>query len=182
MSINYWENNRHSPSLPVIPKIIRFLGYLPYVEPQAALFHSLIRFPRTTEMLSLGHGIISTVVDSDASRAMCGLIILSVALWHSRNAGPLSRVLLPVFGACIVFMPIVHFWYLVWILIALPLAPRVAWLVLAAGMVFYFEGAHQEVLTGTWSIPTWVPFTVYAPFVITALAELAVARYRGSSP
>jgi transcriptional regulator with XRE-family HTH domain len=30
MSISYWETNWYSPSLRVIPKIVKFLGYLPY--------------------------------------------------------------------------------------------------------------------------------------------------------
>lgn len=29
-SIYYWENNRVKPSLPFIPKIIEFLGYIPF--------------------------------------------------------------------------------------------------------------------------------------------------------
>ncbi len=154
------------------------LGYLPYVEPGAQVFHSLIRVPRTTEMLSLGHGAMLNVAGADASRALCALIVVSVALWHARRSSPLSRVMLPIFGAMIIFMPIVHFWYLTWILLALPFAPRVCWLVLTASMVFYFEAMLQQTLTETWSMPTWVPYPVYAPFVMAWIVELVAARRR----
>ncbi len=29
-SVNNWENNKATPSVPFLPKIIRFLGYIPY--------------------------------------------------------------------------------------------------------------------------------------------------------
>ncbi len=157
------------------------LGYLPYIDPDAALFHSLVKFPRDTEMLSLGHGAAMKVLDGQGSRVLCGLVIMSVALWHARKPSPLSHALLPVFGAVIICLPVVHFWYIVWIAMALPFAPRVSWLVLCASMVFYFESTHVGVVTGTWSMPTWVVYPVYTPFVIAAGIEIAMRRRAAAS-
>ncbi|MEE9293595.1 MAG: hypothetical protein V3W34_01340 [Phycisphaerae bacterium] len=151
-------------------------GYLPYLEAGPALFHSLIRWPRGNEMLSLGHGMAMKILEPDASRVVCVLIIIAVALWQARRPEPLGRVLLPVFGACILFMPIVHYWYLTWVLLALSFSLRVSWLVLCATMVFYFEATLQESLAGAWNMPRWVSYATYTPFVIVAAAECVVTR------
>ena len=37
MSIHYWETNRYQPSLRRFPKIIQFLGYIPYDIPSMSL-------------------------------------------------------------------------------------------------------------------------------------------------
>ncbi len=161
--------------------VLVVLGYLPYAGQGADLFHSLVKFPRDTEMLSLGHGAAMKILDGHASRVACALVVMSVALWHARKPMPLSRVLLPVFGTLIICLPVVHFWYVVWVVIALPFVPRVAWLVLCASMVFYFESTHVGAVTGTWSMPTWVPYPVYVPFVIALAVEHILGRRRSGT-
>ena len=44
-SVYYWEKNRYSPSLQVIPRTIKFLGYLPYDTSSQSL-GGRIRFAR----------------------------------------------------------------------------------------------------------------------------------------
>lgn len=168
-----WLGRKHARAM-LLAVVVVVAGYLPFATPGAALFHSLVKFPRETEMLSLGHGAARWVFGADASRLVCAALIAGVALWHARRRAPLSRVLLPVFGAVIVFMPIVHFWYLTWIVPALAFVPRASWLVLTGGMVFYFESTLVEAQTGTWEMPAWVCYAVYAPFVAAAAVELGL--------
>jgi transcriptional regulator with XRE-family HTH domain len=50
MSISYWETNKYQPSLRVIPRIIRFLGYLPYDTSAMALGERTITMRRCLGM------------------------------------------------------------------------------------------------------------------------------------
>lgn len=45
-SVYYWETNRYSPSLRFVPRIIRFLGYLPYDTSNITLGERLITMRR----------------------------------------------------------------------------------------------------------------------------------------
>lgn len=155
-------------------------AYVPFASPGVSLFHSLVKFPRETEMLSLGHGAALKLFAADASRLVCGLAIAGVALWHARRPAPLSRVLLPVFGGFVIFMPIVHFWYLTWIALGLVFAPRASWMVLLASMVFYFEATLVGARTGTWNMPAWVSYPVYGPFVAAAVIEWVSRRVQSA--
>jgi DNA-binding XRE family transcriptional regulator len=46
MSINYWETNRYQPSLRYIPKIIQFLGYVPYDTSRMSLGEQIVTMRR----------------------------------------------------------------------------------------------------------------------------------------
>ncbi|MFB0565688.1 MAG: helix-turn-helix transcriptional regulator [Candidatus Aminicenantaceae bacterium] len=46
ITIYYWENNRVKPSLPFIPKIIEFLGYIPFDTESNSLGEQIIIFRR----------------------------------------------------------------------------------------------------------------------------------------
>ena len=41
-SIYYWETGRHRPSLRIIPRIVQFLGYLPYDTSEMALGERIV--------------------------------------------------------------------------------------------------------------------------------------------
>lgn len=170
-----WKNRR--AALLCVALVVA--GYAPYADAGGVLFASLWRFTADTQLLGLGHGLLCAVLDGRMSRGIGALIVLSVALWHAWRGASLAVYMLSVFGVLIVFMPVVHFWYLTWVLTAVALAPRVSWMVLAACMVFYFEAAWHRATTGDWRMPTWVAYGVYAPFLGTWLVEKRiVSRFR----
>ena len=45
-SIYYWENNRVKPSLPFIPEIIEFLGYIPFNTTSNSLREQIVTYRR----------------------------------------------------------------------------------------------------------------------------------------
>lgn len=150
------------------------VGYLPYASAGTGLFDSVLRFVGTTQMLGLGHSLLSLCLDGGTAQWVCALLLIGVIVWCVMRRDALDAYALAVCGAVILLAPIVHFWYVTWVLIFLAFAPRVSWLVLAGAMVFYFEGAAQRSLTGAWALPPWVPFAVYAPFVVAWAVERLV--------
>ena len=56
-----------------------------------------------------------------------------------------------VMGGLIVLSPIVHYWYVSWALVFVPLFPSLAWLALSGTIALYFLVG----LTPDWSMPLW---------------------------
>ena len=74
-------------------------------------------------------------------------------------------------GGLIVLSPIVHYWYLSWALVFVPLFPSLAWLTLSGTMALYFLAG----LTADWSMPLWVQIAIWATFGIMLAPEAVLA-------
>lgn len=169
---------RQKPAAAVLAVVLVIAGTIPYADAGGGLLDSLIRFGATTQMLSPAVGLFSWMLGDTGGRLLCVLIVLSVAMWHSNARIPLFVTMRSTFGALIVFMPVVHYWYLSWVLVALPFGVRLSWLILAASMGLYFEAAHLRATTGAWAMPPWVLYGIYGPFLIAWIFETLVARIR----
>jgi hypothetical protein len=150
--------------------------YLPYASAGAGLFESLIRFVGGTAFFGLLHPVCAMAVGQNAARLCGSAVLVAVAL-----RSVLRGHSFPIYGGVVLAVlilvaPIVHIWYLTWVLVFLPLRLRWSWLVLAAGMVFYFEAERARQLTGQWAMPAWAPFAAYGPFVVAWVAEAWVHR------
>jgi Glycosyltransferase family 87 len=155
-----WRHGRAS----VMCAVVVVLGYLPFVGAGSALVHSLVRFGGQTEMLGFGHTLVSYVVGGGVARWIGVVVIGFTAMRSAALSKTLDGCMCATMAALILFMPVVHYWYLTWLLIVLPFGLGVHWLVLCAGMVFYFEAAYQRATTGVWRMPAWVFVAVYLPF------------------
>lgn len=163
----------------LLATILIAVGYLPYVDAGLGLFDSVIRFGGGTQLLGFGYALLSTCFGPQSARWLGAATIAGVAMWQAWRRTPLPRCMFAVLSTTILLMPVVHFWYLVWILLLLPFTRRISWCVLAASMIFYFEAAHQRNTQGDWIMPTWVPFFVYTPFVTAWAIELWLVLRRG---
>ena len=176
-----WRRNYRAGLLATVLIIV---GYVPYADAGLGLFESLIRFGGETQLLGFGHELLSACLDPRSARWLGAATITCVALWQAWRRTPLPQCMFAVLSTTILLMPVVHFWYLVWIVFLLPFAFRISWCVLAASMVFYFEAAHHRATIGHWSMPTSVPLLVYTPFVVVWVIESLAAlqrRQRGDS-
>ncbi len=156
------------------------LGYLPYIDAGSALFASLTRFGGQTDMLGLGFSVLSWLTDGGLARVVGIALIGGASLYSAWRSESLADAMYLPFAAMVLLMPVVQYWYVTWILILMPLRPRVAWLVLAGCMVFYFESGRQLAEFGTWTLPGWTIWAVYTPFVVALVVEAIVARRRAT--
>ena len=78
-----------------------------------------------------------------------------------------------VMGGLIVLSPIVHYWYVSWALVFVPLFPSLAWLTLSGTIALYFLVG----LTPDWSMPLWAQIVIWTTFGIL-LAREAVPALR----
>lgn len=79
--------------------------------------------------------------------------------------------LLVSFGSLILCSPIVHFWYLAWILPLVALRPKFAWLSLSFTMPLYFLVWDVKQHTGVWDLPLWAKWLFWLPFFLILLSE-----------
>ena len=76
------------------------------------------------------------------------------------------------FGGLIFFAPIVHFWYLSWLLPFIALRPSLPWLTLSLTTPIYFLVWNELENTGIWELPPWARILFWLPFIIAALMHL----------
>ncbi len=145
----------------------------PYASAGTDLVSSLVRFAGESQVLGLLYPVFGKLLGATGGRVASVLLLLGVALWSIRRQDDFCTYAAVVIGSLILVSPIVHFWYLSWVLLFVALRPRWCWIVLAASMVFYVEARQVGYRTGTWSMPSWVTFAFYAPFVLAWIVELA---------
>ena len=76
-----------------------------------------------------------------------------------------------VMGGLIVLSPIVHYWYVSWALVFVPLFPSLAWLALSGTIALYFLVG----LTPDWSMPLWAQTVIWTTFGIMLAREVVLA-------
>jgi len=75
-------------------------------------------------------------------------------------------------GSLIFFSPIVHFWYLTWLLPFIALRPSLPWITMSVSMPLYFTVWSQLESNGYWGMPIWARILFWLPFIIACLMHL----------
>ncbi len=179
-----WRNRKAAPALFGVV----ILCYVPYLSAGTELFGSLFRFTSATTFFSVLYtlGITESVIAAHrTSVATVLLIALTVVLGYlAIRRKDLLDYCAGAFAAVILLAPVVHYWYLTWVLVfaptrlqektragKLPVAPSWCWLTASLAMVCYFEAEVARTATGQWTMPTWAPKLVWGVFAATVIAE-----------
>ncbi len=86
--------------------------------------------------------------------------------------GQLWSALLLAFGGLLVLSPIIHFWYLTWVLPLIALRPKLSWISLSITFSLYFLVWHTQSQTGGWTMPLWAKWMFWLPFITLLFFEL----------
>ncbi len=98
-------------------------------------------------------------------------MLAGFAFWLASKKLDLPTFATRVFAGLVVVLPVVHVWYLTWMLFFAWARVRYAWLVLCGAALVYFEADGMLAQTGQWSMPVWVFTAWYAPFAIAWIVE-----------
>jgi hypothetical protein len=82
-----------------------------------------------------------------------------------------TRAALTVAGAVLLLSPVVHPWYMTWMVALVCFEFRVAWLALSAFATVSYVAKLSEVQTGVWVDSAFVRWIEYAPFYALLVAE-----------
>lgn len=109
-----------------------------------------------------------------ASRRLSAPLFLLVALatWFARRRGlQLPDACLIVLGALILLSPIVHFWYLAWILPLVALRPSLGWVVASITSAGYLLAWWSLEQFGSWGFGYGTPVLLWTPVLLAFAAQ-----------
>jgi hypothetical protein len=103
-----------------------------------------------------------------AAALLCGAFIL---WWARREADPV-RFVLGTLTATALLSPVLHPWYLVWLIPAFCFIRVPALVALTATVVLSYMVWPGYLAGGAWQLPTWAHLLEYAPIAVLGLWEL----------
>lgn len=165
------------PRACLIALVVAAACYLPYAAAGRELFASLTRFSGG-EFFSLLGALGMTSYESNLDRLVVGVILAGVLLIAAWRTTELTRYAPRSFGALILLMPIVHYWYVSWVLVLGGMRLRIRWLAFALAAVLCFEADLPRKAGGEWTMPPWVPLIVWGCFLTAWVGERYAAIRR----
>ncbi|MGL4400708.1 MAG: glycosyltransferase 87 family protein [Luteolibacter sp.] len=99
-------------------------------------------------------------------------LLVLVVVWIARRRGlPLLDACLVVLGALILLSPIVHFWYLAWILPLVALRPSLGWTVASVTAAGYFLAWWTLEQSDSWGFGQGTPALLWTPVLLAFAAQ-----------
>ncbi len=156
--------------------------FMPYLAAGPELFESFGRFSGV-EFFSLLGTFGVTHYETMVVRVVVGGLVVLISFTLARWREDFPSFAASAVAALILFMPVMHYWYIGFVLLFLPFGIRARWLVMSFFLVVYFEATRHQELTGDWTMPLWANKLVWGAFLLTWLVEWWVSRrasYRGN--
>lgn len=151
--------------------VVLILPLVFYWEDLGAIGQALFIFGSGGSFNSPIHGLLSKV--STGANLMVvvlyGLFWL-FAFWLMLKQRIWSSLLVAL-GALVVLSPIIHFWYLTWILPMVVIRPKFSWISLSVTCSLYFLVWHSVEIGHYWGLPLWAKWAFWVPFFVLLLME-----------
>ncbi len=147
------------------------LTYLPFAGARSALFEGLSIYAATWSFNGGIHPLLAMAIGSTAARLLPIALIAGIAcVLYRRSASPIVAVGI-LTSILVLTAPVVHPWYLLWLLPFAALRASLWPFVLAATVSISYEVLAGYRLEGAWEPADWTPWAVYLPALATALWE-----------
>lgn len=155
-------------------------GYLLYADAGKDLFTTLLGFPGQSsfnnpfDQLRLWINNTWEPVLRARGRLYVVLSLLAIAsayrAWRPRDLVGDARWLTAI---VLLALPIVHFWYLSWLIVLIALRPRgyYAWLLLTGTMALYWMAEWRQPDGSRWKFPPWGVAAIWGPFLVSWVIE-----------
>lgn len=104
-----------------------------------------------------------------AARLICGAGWVAFAWWWARREADPVRYLLGVMAVAAILSPVLHPWYLVWLIPTFCFWRPAALVALTGTVVLSYTVWPGRLATGVWEIPVWARVLEYAPVGILGL-------------
>ncbi len=163
-------------------------AYIPFRDAGSSLFYSLGIYAEKWMFNASLFYLCALAMDSlGTARIACGimfagiysLILIRYAKAENISANMLYYCVFLVLGATVILSPVVHPWYVCWIVPFLVLYPMVSWIALSGTVFLSYYVLKQYAETGVWAESPIVTCMVYIPFYSILLFELVSKKYTG---
>ncbi len=161
----------------LIPLVLPSLYFL---DSLSGMFQGLWAFGGTNAFNGPIHGPVNYLLGGDitaASRvvfALFGLISLWI-LWAVKT--PIKAAYLMI-ASLVLLSPVVHYWYVLWVIPFVVLYPGLSWLVLSFTSGAYFASTFSVENGEDWSLPVWAMWVTWLPFLFVLVYELRMVMSR----
>lgn len=149
--------------------VMLILPALPFVEEMPALVRGIRGFAGSGQFNDVPYYLLDRLLPH-LSIFLFLLLYFLVWFCHYRGRLTVHAASFWVLGGLIFFSPIVHYWYLLWIVPLLALRPNPGWLVFCVAQAGYFIAWQTETSEGWWGLPLWAVFTMWTPFLVLLAA------------
>lgn len=175
-----WLLRRHPRASLLAIGLLAF-SFVPYLGAGSKLFDSLARFGTGKTLLSFYHGTLPAFLErwsDDPARlvlGISGMILIGAATWAALRCdfGGAAKVAMAVL---LLASPVVHYWYLTWVLAFVAFRFGWAWIAAAAAMGLYFQVGVSLARTGQWLMPHWVGWVFWGTLLLTCPLERFLIR------
>lgn len=167
-------------------------AYLPCLDAGTGLFHSLGLYARDWMFNSPLHSVLLPLMkNNQQARIIAMAIFCAIAagiyyFFFKRYAHeePAHRyhVCFMLLGAFLLCMPVVHPWYICWIVPFLSIFPNRAWILLSGGVFGSYWVLREYAATGLWLESPAVLCSQYIPFFLLLVLDCRRHRHPRNKP
>jgi len=157
------------------------IAFLPFLNAGQGLFHSLGIYAKDWMFNSALHTLLLKVVqDNQLARRIAAFIFIAIAsciyyrfFKQLDREEPISthHACFQLLGAFLLCMPVVHPWYVCWIVPFLAISPNRAWLFLSGAVFWSYWILRGFAATGQWLESPLVLYLQYIPFFMLLLYD-----------
>ncbi len=148
------------------------LPVLPFLGTIEGLLHGLVGFGGGSAHNGSIHAVLRWAFnDTTLASAVVALLLCAWTLVLTFRIHDGWRASMALLGGLLVLSPIVHPWYLAWMVPWFVLLPGNAWWWLFATSGLYYTAWASQNAGGAWAQPQWVDWLVWLPFVVLLLGE-----------
>ncbi|MDR4518339.1 MAG: glycosyltransferase [Nitrosomonas sp.] len=161
----------------LIPLVVPSLFF---IETLPGLFHGLWTFGGMNAFNGPIHGSINYLLNGDTAWATYITIVLfgMISLWIIWAIKIPTRAAYLLIAALILCSPVVHYWYILWVIPFVVLYPGLSWLMLSFTSGAYFTSVYSVERGEDWLLPVWAMWVIWLPFVLVLIYELRMVFMR----
>jgi hypothetical protein len=158
----------------LVGAITLIILYVPYLG--ASTLGSLGTYARSFEFNGSVYRIATAVLPPLAARVALAGVLLGILAFLWRVRADSERAAFVWIAALLLVSPIVHPWYLIWLIPFL--AWRRDWWVVAwtGTVVLTYSVLPRWLAEGVWELPAWVPWVEYVPVIVLLVWQVGIHR------
>jgi hypothetical protein len=167
------------------------LGFVPFADAGSDLVAGLAHVGGRWRFNGSIFELLVKLFDDEAPRQLLGGVwlvyakpkliatagVAGVFMWTLLRRYRPARAALAVAGAMLVLSPVVHPWYVTWMVALVCLEFRVAWLAFSGFVIVSYVAKVTELQTGVWIDLALVRWMEYAPLFVLLIAEWRHRRF-----
>ena len=154
---------------------------LRYFSPDLQMFSGVLVFYKKWRFNDFLFGFLYNWLGGAEPARIAGILITVSAVAISLLKGfSFYRAAFIAFGSVILFSPVVHPWYLCWVLPFLVFHPNKSWIFFCGWIVLAYLVRHFYPV-GVWKPILWLKLLIYVPFFVSLIVETYYGRKKAVS-